>query len=68
VTIPPIVTAAAIIRLFLTMASTDNAENITFMHDLKTDPEDARGPIPCDKPGDVTKLEDTGPLDGGAAA
>lgn len=50
------------------MASTDNAENITFMHDLKTDPEDARGPIPCDKPGDVTKLEDTGPLDGGAAA
>lgn len=68
------------------MASTDNAENTTPMHDLKTDsenaaqpesdlsseterdPEDARGPIPCDKPGDATKLEDAGPPDGGAAA
>ncbi|KAK3939650.1 major facilitator superfamily domain-containing protein [Diplogelasinospora grovesii] len=68
------------------MASTDNAENTTPMHDLKTDPEkaaqpesdlggetepdpeDARGPIPGDKPGDATKLEDAGPPDGGAAA
>lgn len=50
------------------MASTDNAENTTPIHDLKTDPEDARGPIPGDKPGDATKLEDAGPLDGGAAA
>ncbi|MCJ1287776.1 hypothetical protein MMC26_007128 [Xylographa opegraphella] len=32
------------------------------------DPEDARGPIPGDKPGDATKLEDAGPPDGGATA
>lgn len=84
--IPPIVTAAATIQHVLTMASTDNAENTTPMHDLKTDPEkaaqpesdlggeterdpeDARGPIPGDKPGDATKLEDAGPPDGGAVA
>ncbi|RHZ45707.1 uncharacterized protein CDV56_101661 [Aspergillus thermomutatus] len=50
------------------MASTDNAENTTPMHELKTVPKDAREPIPGDKPGDATKLDDTGPPDGGAAA
>lgn len=50
------------------MASTDNAENTTLMHDVKTDPEDDREPIPGDKPGDVTELEDAVPPDGGAAA
>lgn len=32
------------------------------------DPEDARGPISADKPEDATKLEDSGPPDGGTAA
>jgi len=32
------------------------------------DPEDARRPIPGDKPGDSTELEDAGPPDGGVAA
>ncbi|GIK05054.1 hypothetical protein Aspvir_009153 [Aspergillus viridinutans] len=53
------------------MASTENAENTTPMHDLKTDPEDVREPIPDDKPGDAshaTKMEDDGPPDGGVAA
>jgi hypothetical protein len=50
------------------MASADNAENTTAMHDLKTDPEGAREPIPSDKHGDVKKLEDAGPPDGGMAA
>ena len=36
--------------------------------ETERDPEDARGPIPGDKPGDATKLEDAGPPDGGAAA
>jgi hypothetical protein len=79
VDIPPIVTAAATIRLFIAVARTDNVENTTPMHALKTDPgnaaqpesdvsgkterdlEDARGPIPSDKLGDATKLEDAGP-------
>ncbi|KAL4780624.1 major facilitator superfamily domain-containing protein [Aspergillus varians] len=50
------------------MASTDNAQNPTPMYDQKSDPEDARGSIPSDKPGDATKVEDAGPPDGGAAA
>ncbi|RHZ68016.1 hypothetical protein CDV55_107258 [Aspergillus turcosus] len=50
------------------MAITDNAEHTTPMNDLKTDPEQAREPIPSDKPGDAKKLEDAGPPDGGVAA
>jgi hypothetical protein len=36
--------------------------------ETEPDPEDARGAVPGDKPGDATKLEDAGPPDGGAAA
>jgi hypothetical protein len=81
VNIPQIVTAAAAtIRLVLTMAGTDNAKNTSpMMQDLKTDPEkaaqaegDLGGETDRDPselvPGDVAKVEDAGPPDGGTAA
>jgi hypothetical protein len=36
--------------------------------ETERDPEDARGSIPGDNRGDATKLENAGPLDGGAVA
>ncbi|GFF31263.1 probable transporter MCH4 [Aspergillus udagawae] len=53
------------------MARTETTENTTSMHDVMTDPENAREPIPRDKPGGpshTVKLEDDGPPDGGVAA
>jgi hypothetical protein len=53
------------------MASTETTRNTTSMHDVMTDPENAREPIPGEKPGDAShtvKLDDDGPPDGGVAA
>ncbi|GFF51924.1 probable transporter MCH4 [Aspergillus udagawae] len=53
------------------MSSTETTGNTTSMHDVMTDPENAREPIPGEKLGDAShtvKLEDDGPPDGGVAA
>jgi hypothetical protein len=82
VNILPVVTAAAAtIRLILTMAGMDDAENTSpMMDDLKHDPENAaegdlggetdRDPEDASEPvpGNATKVEDAGPPDGGTAA
>ena len=50
------------------MASTNSAENTNSAHDLEDESVDAESLQPEKKPGDHTKVDDAGTLDGGTTA